>query len=95
MAEKVGSSFHVAIGDCYQWTAYAGVHVHVNNGNLGCGVHWDLPVLMHPGSGGGRIELDPETENAEIIQVDGSFLNPQLAVLNPQKCRPATESRLI
>jgi len=83
--EKVGGSFHMAIGQCYEYTEYAGEPVNVNNGNTKdrTPVHWDLTILMHRNeddSGGGKIILD-----GEMIQEDGIFYDPRLAILNPQK----------
>lgn len=82
--EKVDGSFHMAVGHCYTFNEYAGEPVHVNNGNTEekTPVHWDLTILMHrnlDGSGGGRVVLD-----GEVIQEDGIFLDPELAVLNHQ-----------
>lgn len=81
--EKVGGSFHIAIGHCYEFKEADGQPVNVNNGNLEgeppdrTPNHWDLTILMHKG---GRIVLNDE----EIIQENGIFLDPELAVLNPQ-----------
>ncbi len=82
--EKVGGSFHMAIGHCYTFTEYAGETVNVDNGNTEekTSLHWDLTILMHKkvnGSGGGRVVVDGET-----IQVDGKFLDSELEILNPQ-----------
>ncbi len=82
--EKVGGSFHMAIGHCYTFTHYDGEEVNVNNGNIERGSpHWDLTILMHrnaDGSGGGMVILD-----GKVIQEDGSFTDPRLAILNPRK----------
>lgn len=80
--EKVGGSFHMAVGHCYTFEEYAGEPVHVNNGNTEdrTPVHWDLTILMHrnpDGTGGGKVILD-----GEIIQEDGIFKDQELAVLN-------------
>lgn len=82
--EKVGGSFHMAIGHCYSFDGYGGVPVHVNNGNTEDKTpnHWDLTILMHrrpDGTGGGKVILDDE-----VIQQDGLFLDPELAILNPK-----------
>src|SRR4030042_7091542 len=74
--EKVGGSFHMAIGSCYKITEYAGEPVNVNNGNTKdkTSLHWDLTILMHrraDGLGGGRVLVD-----GEEIQIDGRFLDP-------------------
>ena len=84
--EKVSGSFHMAIGHCYTYNEYDGEPVMVDNGNIQEGApHWDLSILMHrnaDGSGGGKVVLD-----GEAIQVDGSFLDTRLAILNPRQTR--------
>ena len=79
--EKVGGSFHMAIGHCYTDKTADGAPVNVNNGNTDkkTSLHWDLTILMNEASGGGRVVLDEET-----IQQDGIFSDPQLAILNPK-----------
>ncbi|MCX6724774.1 MAG: aminopeptidase [Candidatus Shapirobacteria bacterium] len=79
--EKVAGSFHMAIGFCDEEKVYEGVAVNVNNGNTKerASVHWDLSLLMHPQYGGGEVILD-----GEIIQKEGQFLDPELAILNPK-----------
>ncbi len=82
--EKVGGSFHMAMGHCYSHTEYAGDQVNVNNGNTEekTSLHWDLTILMHSkadGSGGGRVVVDGES-----IQQDGKFIDPALDILNPK-----------
>lgn len=88
LVEKIGGSFHVALGGCYQMKEYCGVPVHVNNGNLDTGNHWDITTMLY--GKGGTIEAD-----GNIIMQDGKFVDPDLAVLNdgwaavPVKDRPA------
>src|SRR3989344_702318 len=79
--EKVSGSFHVAIGHCYTYEQYDGVPVRLNNGNTPerTSIHWDLSVLMHPGAGGGKVIVD-----GTVIQSDGKFVDPELAILNPK-----------
>ena len=78
--EKVGGSFHLAIGHCYELENYNGEQVRVNNGNTSekTPIHWDLTVLMHENVGGGRVELD-----GKVIQENGVFVDQDLARLNP------------
>lgn len=81
--EKVCGSFHLAIGHCYEFTKHEGRSVKVNNGNTKdkTPIHWDLTILMHRranGKGGGKVVLD-----GEVIQEDGRFCDPALAILNP------------
>ena len=82
--EKVGGSFHMAIGHCYSETEYNGDPVVVNNSNTDAktSLHWDLTILMHPkenGLGGGRVIVD-----GNVIQQDGKFIDPELDILNPK-----------
>lgn len=79
--EKVGGSFHMAIGHCYTFTNYGGKPVRVNNGNTEekTPIHWDLTLLMHPSFGGGKVLVD-----GKIISENGKFLDPKLSILNPK-----------
>lgn len=81
LKEKVGGSFHMAIGHCYDMASYGGDEVRVNNGNTEdkTPVHWDVTILMHENQGGGKVVLD-----GEVIQENGIFVDPALAILNPQ-----------
>lgn len=83
--EKVGGSFHIAVGHCYKYTTVDGKPVHVNNGNTDERTpnHWDLTRIMHrnaDGTGGGMVLLD-----GKKLQVDGKFEDQELAILNPTK----------
>ena len=75
LVEKIGGSFHVALGGCYQMTEYCGAPVHVDNGNIDNAHHWDITTLLYGKDG--TIETD-----GEIIMKDGRFTDPELAVLN-------------
>jgi len=80
--EKVGGSIHLAVGHCYENEKDKdGQLVKVNNGNTQnkTSLHWDLSLLMHPQFGGGKVILD-----GEVIQENGQFLDPKLAILNPK-----------
>ncbi|MCL5970303.1 MAG: aminopeptidase [Patescibacteria group bacterium] len=84
LKEKVGGSFHMAIGHCLEFKEYAGLPVNVNNGNTEEKTpnHWDLTILMHrkpDGTGGGKVILDDQ-----VIQQDGVFLDPELSILSPK-----------
>jgi len=74
LVEKIGGSFHLALGNAYSMTRYQGQPVQVDNGNRS-GLHWDITALLHGREG--RIELD----GAPIMD-HGDFLDPELAVLN-------------
>lgn len=74
LVEKIGGSFHVALGNAYTFTEYAGHPVKVDNGNQSL-YHWDITTMLI--GKGGRIELD-----GHAIMADGKFLAPELDVLN-------------
>jgi len=87
LVEKIGGSFHLALGGCYTMKEYQGAPVNVDNGNHSA-VHWDLTTMLHGKEG--RIYLD-----GKLLMDDGKFLDPQLDVLNrgwealPEAQRPA------
>lgn len=68
--EKIAGSFHLTPGQAYDIA---------DNGN-DSQVHWDLVCVQRPEYGGGEIYLD-----GELIRKDGSFTDPELALLNPSK----------
>jgi aminopeptidase len=72
--EKRAGTFHVAIGNSNQYDTYRGVPVNVNNGNS-ARIHLDVVSDLT----NGRIEADGVT-----IQERGHFVDPALAILNPQ-----------
>lgn len=74
--EKVGGSFHIAIGSSYLFTEYNGKPVQLDNG-VRSNNHEDLTCMMLPQFGGGRVLVD-----GKLIQENGEFLDPRLAVLN-------------
>lgn len=75
LVEKIGGSFHLALGKCYQMNEYGGEPVYVDNGNKNTTDHWDITTILY--GKGGTIEVD-----GELIMKDGKFLDPDLAVLN-------------
>ncbi len=88
LVEKIGGSFHLALGDAYTMTDYLGDPVHINNGNkTKSGDHWDITTMLY-GKGGVM------TADGTDIMRDGLFLDPQLDVLNrgwaalPANCIP-------
>jgi aminopeptidase len=87
LVEKIGGSFHLALGNAYTFNEYAGAPVKVDNGNRSLD-HWDITTMLIGKKG--RIELD-----GQAIMEDGKFLDPALEVLNtgwahiPEKDRPA------
>jgi len=66
--EKIGGSFHMAIGNSYD---------DAPNGNTSA-VHWDLIQMQDAAHGGGEIYLDDV-----LVRKDGLFVLPQLQGLNP------------
>lgn len=74
LSEKIGGSFHVALGDAYTVTEYGGVKVTVDNGNRSH-LHWDIPTMLWGKQG--KIYAD-----GEVIMDDGKWLDPNLKVLN-------------
>lgn len=93
LVEKIGGSFHVALGASYKYTTYLGVPVQLNNGNKS-DVHWDITTMLQGKDG--KVYMD-----GKLIQVDGKFLAPQLAVLNygwaalPAKDRPLRWKKIL
>lgn len=77
--EKVGGSFHIAIGSAYLFKEYNGKPVQLDNGVRSAN-HEDLTCMMLPEFGGGRVLVD-----GKLIQENGEFLDPRLAVLNSGK----------
>lgn len=86
LVEKIGGSFHIALGDAYRYTEYNGKPVNLNNGNES-EVHWDITTLLR--GVGGKVYAD-----GELIQENGEWLDPELEVLNkgwgalPEEERP-------
>lgn len=74
--EKVGGSFHIAVGASYKMTQYAGKNVNLNNG-VDSNYHIDLTRMMTTEFGGGMVVVD-----GKIIQENGKFEDSRLAVLN-------------
>jgi aminopeptidase len=77
--EKVGGSFHIAIGDSYKMKKYAGRDVNLDNG-VESQNHIDLTRMMTQKFGGGKVVLDNN-----IIQENGIFKDSRLAILNPSE----------
>ncbi len=74
--EKVGGSFHMALGRSYQNEKQDGKTVKLFNGNVSK-IHWDVTIMMRKEYGGGAVMIDGKT-----IQKDGQFLDKGFAVLN-------------
>lgn len=73
--EKVGGSFHIALGNAYAFESYGETPVKVDNG-VRSAIHADLTCMMLPEFGGGEVVVD-----GKVIQRDGKFLDPKLALL--------------
>jgi len=67
--EKIGGSFHVALGRAYD---------DADNGNRSA-IHWDLVLIQTPKWGGGEIYFDDV-----LVRKDGLFVLPELEGLNPE-----------
>jgi aminopeptidase len=67
--EKIAGSFHLTPGNAYD---------EADNGNRSK-VHWDLVQIQRPEYGGGTIAFD-----GVPIRVDGKFVDPALAALDPE-----------
>lgn len=76
--EKVGGSFHIAVGRSYKYKQYAGKPVNVDNG-VQSDRHIDLTRLMTQYYGGGKVILD-----GKILQENGKFVDPRLNILNAE-----------
>ncbi len=74
LVEKIGGSFHIALGRPYSYTSYEGVPVKVNNGGQS-DLHWDITTMLHGKDG--RIELD-----GRAIMENGQWLDQKYDVLN-------------
>jgi len=66
--EKIAGSFHFTPGQAYE---------NCDNTNRSQ-VHWDLVCIQRSEYGGGEIYFDDE-----LIRKDGIFIDPELAILNP------------
>lgn len=74
LVEKIGGSFHLALGHPYTYTEYGGEPVKVDNGNKSA-LHWDLTTMLHGKEG--RIELD-----GKPVMENGRWIGKEYAVLN-------------
>ncbi len=74
MVEKIGGSFHIALGRAYEFKDYLGTPVNVDNGNRSK-IHWDITTMLYGKQG--RMVLDDH-----VIIDDGLFVDPELAYLN-------------
>lgn len=93
LVEKIGGSFHLALGAAYEYKTYLGNPVQLDNGNRSK-VHWDITTMLH--GKGGKVWLD-----GNLIQQDGLFTDPRFNVLNegwravPEHARPAVWTKLL
>jgi aminopeptidase len=87
LVEKIGGSFHIALGAAYTYTDYMGTPVRLDNGNTSA-LHWDITTMLYGKQG--RIALD-----GRVVMNDGFWVDPRYDVLNrgwaaiPEAERPA------
>ena len=74
IVEKIGGSFHIALGDAYSFDNYMGTPVNVDNGNRSH-LHWDITTMLDGKDG--KIYAD-----GDLIMDNGKWLDPKLAFLN-------------
>jgi aminopeptidase len=74
LVEKIGGSFHLALGACYSFKEYAGKPVKVDNGNTSA-LHWDITTMLYGKHG--KIWLD-----SKLMMDDGLWLDEEYDVLN-------------
>ncbi len=76
MCEKIGGSFHIAIGNAFQYTEYCGKPIRVNNGNKSDdGFHWDVTTMLIGKEG--RVMLDDV-----LVMENGLWIGDEFDVLN-------------
>jgi aminopeptidase len=76
LVEKIGGSFHLALGSCYTYDNYLGTPVQLSNGNQSAsGVHWDMTTMLRGKEG--KMSID-----GELIQDNGEWVGEEYAVLN-------------
>jgi aminopeptidase len=74
LVEKIGGSFHLALGAAYTMTKYMGDPVRVDNGNRSA-IHWDITTMLYGKEG--KIYLDDR-----LVMDNGVWLDPKYDVLN-------------
>jgi aminopeptidase len=74
LVEKIGGSFHIALGHCYKYTEYMGEPVNLNNGNKE-GSHWDITTMLFGKNG--KMMLD-----GEVLFENDKWVDPKLSYLN-------------
>lgn len=83
LVEKIGGSFHVALGSCYSYTEYDGQPVSLQNGNKSeAGTHWDVTTLLRGKDGMMELIYDEDGPDRELVQRDGEWLVEGCNVLN-------------
>lgn len=83
LVEKIGRSFHFAIGGAYRETEYMGEPVKLDNGNRS-DVHWDITTMLH--NKDGMIALDgvPIMQHGRYLDEGLEFLNGNASLPSPQ-----------
>lgn len=67
LVEKIGGSFHLALGAAYTMKKYMDEPVHVDNGNKSA-IHWDITTMLYGKEG--KIYLDDR-----LVMDDGMWLD--------------------
>jgi len=81
LVEKVGGSFHVAIGGCYRYEKYDGDPVNLMNGNISAShTHWDVTTMLRGKEG--VVSLIYADGSTEVVQQNGKWLVSGYEVLN-------------
>jgi len=81
LVEKVGGSFHVAIGGCYRYEKYDGEPVKLMNGNISAShTHWDVTTMLRGKEG--VVSLSYPDGSTEVVQQNGKWLVSGCEVLN-------------
>jgi len=76
LVEKVGGTFHLALGQAYEISTYDGKPIKVDNGN-DSSIHWDITCVNNMRNNS-RMFLD-----GELVRFNGCFLGQEYSVLNP------------
>lgn len=77
LVEKVGGTFHLALGQAYEQTSYDDAPVNMDNGN-DSKIHWDITCVNNIGNKS-RMYVD-----GKLVRYNGYFLGEEYAAINPE-----------